>query len=59
MTATSPAAVLLDQVSAEDLIGCTSCGAQVTLIASGCIEGHRVCPACLGPDVVGEIDPPF
>jgi hypothetical protein len=56
---TSPVVTLLHLITPEDLIGCTICGAEVTLIESGCIEGHRVCAGCFGPDPVPELEPPF
>lgn len=59
MTATE-AIRLLDLVSTGDLIGCTSCGAEITLGESMSIEGHRVCAGCFGPDAVpAGLEPPF
>jgi hypothetical protein len=51
--------VTLELVTLDDLIGCTICGAEVTIGQSKCIEGHRVCADCFGPDEAGELEPPF
>ena len=56
MTATI---TLLHLITLDDLIGCTLCGTQVTIADSKCIEGHRVCGDCFGPDPVPELEPPF
>ena len=60
MTANATSTVtLLHLVTLEDLIACTTCGTEVTIRDSKCIEGHRVCAECFGPDTVPELDPPF
>jgi hypothetical protein len=52
---------LLDLIILDELIGCTSCGAEVTSRDSKCIEGHRACGKCFGPDPfpLSELEPPF
>jgi hypothetical protein len=60
MTATTISAVtLLHLITPDDLIGCTVCGTEITIVESKCIEGHRVCVTCFGPDPVPELEPPF
>ena len=56
MTATI---TLLHLITPDDLIGCTHCGTHVTIADSKCIESHRVCEDCFGPDPVPGIEPPY
>lgn len=60
MTANATSTVtLLHLITLDDLIGCTLCGTEVTVGESKCIEGHRVCADCFGPDPFPELKPPF
>lgn len=59
-TNATPTATLRDLITPDELIGCTSCGAEVTIRDSKCIEGYRVCGECFGPDPFPfDQEPPF
>lgn len=59
MTSTATPVTFLQLITLDDLIGCTTCGTEVSVGESKCIEGHRVCVHCFGPDPVPELEPPF